>query len=136
MAGSPDATAAVGKSPLRPIERVASFRFAYLAIFVFLVAYVFTVEGLEEVFRRHYQSAVEAAVRVDPANGPVAGQISSRLKALLQAHPGGSPLRLHIELPGGGQVTIAPAPSLSVAVDDTLRQELEEAFGRGCLRMH
>ncbi len=58
-----------------------------------------------------------------------------RLKAVLQAHPGGSPLRLHIELPEGGQVTIAPAPSLSVAVDDSLRQKLEEAFGPGCLRM-
>jgi DNA polymerase-3 subunit alpha len=56
-----------------------------------------------------------------------------RLKALLQAHPGGSPLRLHIELPEGGQVTVAP--SFSVAADDSLRQELEAAFGAGCLRM-
>jgi len=70
-----------------PLERIASFRFAYLAIFVFLVAYVFTVEGLEEVFRRHYRAAVEAAVKVDPADGPVAQQIAERLGTLLRSSP-------------------------------------------------
>jgi hypothetical protein len=87
MAGSPDAAAAGGKRPQRPLERIASFRFAYLAIFVFLVAYVFTVEALEEVLRRYYRSAVEAAVRVDPRDGPVAEQVSSRIGALLQGSP-------------------------------------------------
>src|SRR5262245_64707275 len=72
------------RPPLRPLERIASFRFAYLAIFVFLVAYVFTVEGLEEVLRRYYRAQVEAAVRVDAAQGPVAQQITSRVNALLQ----------------------------------------------------
>lgn len=90
MAGSPDAPAAPaaeGRSGLRPLERIASFRFAYLAIFVFLVAYVFTVEALEEVMRRYYRTAVETAVRVDPAAGPVAQQIETRIKALLQGSP-------------------------------------------------
>ena len=90
MAGSPDAPAAPaaeGKSGLRPLERIASFRFAYLAIFVFLVAYVFTVEALEEVLRRYYRTAVEAAVRVDPGSGPVAQQIETRINALLQGSP-------------------------------------------------
>jgi predicted nucleic acid-binding Zn-ribbon protein len=90
MAGSPDAPAAPaaeGKSGLRPLERIASFRFAYLAIFVFLVAYVFTVEALEEVLRRYYRTAVEAAVHVDPGSGPVAQQIETRINALLQGSP-------------------------------------------------
>jgi len=56
-----------------------------------------------------------------------------RLKALLEMHPGSSPWRLHLRLPEGGQVTIAPGPGLTVEADDTLRQELEEAFGSGCL---
>jgi hypothetical protein len=86
MSGSPDAAApARDARSLRPLERIASFRFAYLAIFVFLVAYVFTVEGLEEVLRRYYRAQVEAAVRVDPADGPVAQQISTRINALLQS---------------------------------------------------
>ena len=86
MSGSPDAAppALESKRSLRPLERIASFRFAYLAIFVFLVAYVFTVEALEEVLRRYYRAQVEAAVRVDPAQGPVAQQISSRINTLLQ----------------------------------------------------
>jgi hypothetical protein len=90
MAGLPDAPAAAaaeGRKTQRPLERIASFRFAYLAIFVFLVAYVFTVEALEEVLRRYYRTAVEAAVRVDPAEGPVAQQISSRIDALIQSSP-------------------------------------------------
>ncbi len=56
-----------------------------------------------------------------------------RLKTLLQAHPGGSPLRLHLRLPAGGQVTIAPAPTFTVAADEDLRQAMEAAFGAGCL---
>jgi hypothetical protein len=87
MARSRDAAAGAGKQSQRPLERIASFRFAYLAIFVFLVAYVFTVEALEEVLRRYYRSAVEAAVRVDPRDGPVAEQISGRIGALLQGSP-------------------------------------------------
>jgi predicted nucleic acid-binding Zn-ribbon protein len=91
MAGSPDAPARVGgearRGPPRPLERLASFRFAYLAIVGCLVGYVFTVEALEELLRRHYRAAVEAAVRADPADGPVAEQIAERIDALLQGSP-------------------------------------------------
>ena len=88
MAGSadPSSAPAAERGP-SPLERLASFRFAYLAIFACLVGYVFTVEALEEVLRRYYRSAVESAVRVDPAEGPVAAQISSRINALLRGSP-------------------------------------------------
>ncbi len=58
---APDAT---GPSPL---ERLASFRFTYVAIFVFAVAYVFTVEGLEDLLAYHYRTVLEEAVAVAPA---------------------------------------------------------------------
>jgi predicted nucleic acid-binding Zn-ribbon protein len=91
MVGSPESPAQPGGEARRggpsPLERIASFRFAYLAIFVFLVAYVFTVEGLQELLRRHYRAAVEAAVRVDPADGPVAKQIGDRLGELMRTSP-------------------------------------------------
>jgi len=58
-----------------------------------------------------------------------------RLKAILEAHRGSSPLRLHVHLPEGGQVSIAPAPSLTVAADDRLRQALETEFGAGCFSL-
>jgi DNA polymerase-3 subunit alpha len=57
-----------------------------------------------------------------------------RLRQLLKQHPGEAPLRLHLRLPEGGEVTIAPAPSLSVAADDELRQALEAEFGTGCVK--
>jgi predicted nucleic acid-binding Zn-ribbon protein len=75
------------RSQPSPLERIASFRFAYLAIFVFLLAYVFTVEGLQEVLRRHYRTSVAEAVRVDPARGSVARQIQARLTTLMKESP-------------------------------------------------
>lgn len=68
---------------LTPLERLASFRFAYLAIFIFIVAGVFTLRGLERALAQHFRGAVAAAVAVDPAEGPVAVQIDKRLRALL-----------------------------------------------------
>ncbi len=70
-----------------PLERLASFRFTYLAIFAFLVAYVFSVEGFEALMARHFEAAVAEALAVDPANGPVVGQVRSRIDALLSASP-------------------------------------------------
>jgi DNA polymerase-3 subunit alpha len=56
-----------------------------------------------------------------------------QLEAILKAHPGSAPLRLTLQLPEGGQVTIAPAASLTVTADEKLRQALEAEFGAGCL---
>jgi len=65
------------------LERIASFRFAYLAIFVFLVAYVFTLRGLERALTSHFAAAVAEAARVDPEAGGVAAQIDANLRTLL-----------------------------------------------------
>ncbi len=72
---------------------------------------------------------VEVRLRGDRASS----ESLQRLKSLLEMHPGKSPVRLHLELPEGGEVTIAAAASLSIAADQVLRQELEEAFGPGCV---
>ena len=58
-----------------------------------------------------------------------------QLEAILKAHPGNAPLRLHLQLPEGGQVTLAPAASLMVATDENLKQALEAEFGAGCLTL-
>jgi DNA polymerase-3 subunit alpha len=58
-----------------------------------------------------------------------------RLDVILRAHPGNAALRLHLQLPDGQRVTIAPAASLSVTPDDALRQVLEAEFGPGCLTL-
>ncbi|HEX7513903.1 MAG TPA: OB-fold nucleic acid binding domain-containing protein, partial [Candidatus Methylomirabilis sp.] len=56
-----------------------------------------------------------------------------QLETILKAHPGSAPLRLNLQLPEGGQVTIAPAASLTVTADEKLRQALEGEFGAGCM---
>jgi DNA polymerase-3 subunit alpha len=58
-----------------------------------------------------------------------------RLEGILRAHPGNAALRLHLDLPDGKRVTIAPATSLSVTPDEKLRQALEVEFGVGCLTL-
>lgn len=65
------------------LERLASFRFTYLAIFLFLVAYVFTVQGLQRAMTKHFRQAVAEAARVDPARGPVAPQVQDRIQQIL-----------------------------------------------------
>lgn len=70
-----------------PLERLASFRFAYLAIFACLAAYVFSVEGFERAMAAHFRTAVAEAVAVDPADGSVPEQIQGRMDALLHGSP-------------------------------------------------
>jgi predicted nucleic acid-binding Zn-ribbon protein len=69
------------------LERLASFRFAYLAICVFLVAYVFSLRGLERGLTRHFAREVAEAAAVDATRGPVAAQVDARVHALLERSP-------------------------------------------------
>ena len=62
------------------LERLASFRFAYLAIFAFLVAYAFTIQAVETVLGAYFHEVVVEATDVDPENGPVSDQIRERLR--------------------------------------------------------
>lgn len=62
------------------LGRVASFRTTYLAIFVFAIAYVFTVEGLEAALQAHFDARIQEAALVDPAQGPVAPRIHERVR--------------------------------------------------------
>jgi predicted nucleic acid-binding Zn-ribbon protein len=83
--GSPSADTAQPPAPraAAALERLASFRFAYLAIVVFLLAYVFTLRGLERGLTAHFARAVTSAAQVDAKRGPVAEQVDASLRALL-----------------------------------------------------
>ncbi len=76
-----------GERAASALERIASFRFAYVAIFVFVVAFVFTLRGLERGLTAHFAGAVATAAAVDPQAGPVAAQIDAKLRALLRGSP-------------------------------------------------
>jgi DNA polymerase-3 subunit alpha len=75
--------------------------------------------------------SVGPTVEVQLAGMAVDTEGFRRLRALLDRHPGTSPVRVRLCLPEGRSVTIAPAAS--VAVDDGFREAVEEAFGPGSL---
>ncbi len=78
--------AGVRRAPT-PLERLASFRFAYLAIFAFVVAFVYTLRGIERALTAHFRAEVQAALAIDPQAGPVAAQVDERVRALLDQSP-------------------------------------------------
>ena len=75
-----------GRSP-SPLERLASFRFTYIAFCVFVLLYVFSVRGVEELLALHFRTALEDAVRVDPGAEAVGAQIEERVESLLRDSP-------------------------------------------------
>jgi hypothetical protein len=67
----------------RGVDRLASFRVIYAAIFAFAVLYVFSVEAAEWLLQKRFQTAVERAVAVDatrPSPAGVANEIRARLR--------------------------------------------------------
>ena len=70
-----------------PLERLASFRFTYLSIFIFLAAYAFTMEGFEGLMNHHFAVAIEAAANPDPSEGPVVTRIQQGIDELIRESP-------------------------------------------------
>jgi len=66
------------------LDRIASFRVTYVAIALFVLLYVFSVKAVEQVLARSFSARIEAAVKVDPADGPVAEQIQARVDAAIR----------------------------------------------------
>jgi hypothetical protein len=71
----PDASAAAG----RTLDRVASFRFIYLAIFSFLLLWVISVGVVSTLLELHFERVLGAAIRVYPGSRSIARQIHDRV---------------------------------------------------------
>ena len=71
---------------------------AYSSIFVFMLLYVFSVEGAERMLDAHFREQVELAVEAPSALRPVASQIQREIEERIQDSPW---LRI-----GGVQVTV------------------------------
>jgi hypothetical protein len=56
-----------------------------------------------------------------------------QLKSLLLRFPGTTPVRLHLSVAPGAQVTIAASPDMTVAANELLRQEVEALLGPGTI---
>jgi hypothetical protein len=73
---------------MSPLERLASFRFTYLAIFIFLAAYAFTIEGLGGLLggsmNQHFETVLREEANVDPSEGPVITRIQEGIDTALR----------------------------------------------------
>jgi hypothetical protein len=90
-----EASAPEGKSLPRSVvqagaatlDRLASFRLVYIAIFVFALLYIASVQSAQALLQSHFRRSLEQAVRVSPADGPVAQQIQRRVDAVVRDSP-------------------------------------------------
>ncbi|WP_337286348.1 DNA polymerase III subunit alpha [Candidatus Methylomirabilis sp.] len=79
--------------------------------------------------RRNGKSMVEITVEEAHLSDPRLEQ----LKSLLLRFPGSVPVRLHLSVAPGAQVTIAASPDMTVAANEQLRQEVEALLGPGTI---
>jgi hypothetical protein len=90
-----EASAPEGKSLPRSVvqagaatlDRLAAFRLFYVAIFVFALLYIASVQGAQALLQSHFRRTVAQAVQVTPAEGPVALQIQRRVDSALRDSP-------------------------------------------------
>jgi len=76
---------APGSSGGVALDRIASFRVTYVAILAFVLLYVFSVKGVEQLLTRRFDASVTAAIQVDPAAGPILDQIHDRVETVKQS---------------------------------------------------
>jgi hypothetical protein len=69
------------------LDRLASFRIVYLAIFIFAAVYVVSLDSTEILLQRHFQHEVDGALQVSPLEGPVIPQIQQGISDLLDSSP-------------------------------------------------
>src|SRR5574337_980231 len=79
--------------------------------------------------RRQIGSAVEITVSEANLSNPTLEQ----LKSLLLKFPGSAPVRLHLSVAPGTQVTVAASPDMDVAATESLRQAVEALLGPGTI---
>jgi hypothetical protein len=80
----PLASAAPQPGGRTALDRLAAFRVVYAAIFAFVVFSVFSVWAAEGLITRYFRTEVNQAIRVSPADGPIAPQIQNRVRALIR----------------------------------------------------
>ena len=76
--------AAAAESRRGTLDRLASFRVVYLAIFAFAVLYIVTIELVEDRLNAHFQEEVRSATRVSPLDGRVQVQIQQRVSGAIR----------------------------------------------------
>jgi len=68
-------------------------------------------------------------------NGAARPEVLDRLRGILEAYPGSTPVLLQLRLEDGRRVTIRPERNLHVTCSDNLRRALEEVLGKDSVIM-
>jgi len=66
------------------LDRLASFRLTYVAIFGFILLYVFTVKAVEQALGTAFQARIAEAVRIDPSTRDPVEQIHERVDGVVR----------------------------------------------------
>ncbi len=69
------------------LDRVTTFRATYVAIFAFLLLYVFSVQIAQSVLDQHFESAVANAAKSMPRQGSVVAHIQDQVRRAVQESP-------------------------------------------------
>jgi hypothetical protein len=72
---------------LTALDRVASFRFTYLAIFVFLLLYVFSVQLAQALLDEHFETLVAKAATSSSGRGSVVAHIQDEVRRSVDGSP-------------------------------------------------
>ncbi|TMA35247.1 MAG: hypothetical protein E6J87_04355 [Deltaproteobacteria bacterium] len=121
----------MAEQPGTGLERLASFRFTYLAIAAFMVLYLLSIDGVERALQASFRTGVQQAMRVNPADGPIVTQIQNRVSDYVSGSPwvryGG--VRVNVTVLGadgqtplyvGGGKVLPPPPERSL--DGVMRE--------------
>jgi hypothetical protein len=69
------------------LDRVASFRFTYVAIFVFLLLYVFSVQMAQSLLDQHFEQTVAQAASTGRTQGSLVAIIQGRVRSAVEDSP-------------------------------------------------
>lgn len=122
-----------GTSLGKGLDRLATFRVTFVAIFAFLFLSLVSVKAVEGLLDRHFRNAVAEATRVSPSQGPIVTQIQNRVSDLVQGSIWTRYLGVRVNVTvvgadgrtplyvGGGRVVPPPPPrSLDAAMHEAL----------------
>lgn len=128
-AGSAETEDRTGASSL---ERLASFRFTYLAFACFLALYLISVSILETVLGTHFRASLTENAELQSQNGPLVGELRNQLGAALDSkwiRPGGVRVdAMAIAADGHTLLFVHPGAVPSLPAESTVPSRVERTL--------
>ncbi|MDH3684662.1 MAG: hypothetical protein OEP95_00470 [Myxococcales bacterium] len=121
-----------GRSGASSLERLASFRFTYLAFACFLALYLISVSVLETALDTHFRSTLTENAILQSQNGPLVSELRNQLGAALDSkwiRPGGVRVdALAIAADGHTLLFVHPGAVPSLPAESTVPSRVERTL--------